>query len=83
MMLWGTFLLFCRGTAKETKGTAYVVYDDIWDAKTACEHLSGFNLLGRYLIVLYWQPTKAAAASKRSVEGRRAELELLKSQYNL
>ena len=70
------------GTSKETKGTAFVVYDDIFDAKNACEHLSGFNLLGRYLIVLYWQPGKAIA-SRRGVEGRRAELELLKSQYNL
>ena len=78
-----SFLLsnyYCSGTSKETKGTAYIVYDDIYDAKNACEHLSGFNLLGRYLIVLYWQPNKAV---RRSTEGRRAELELLKTQYNL
>lgn len=30
-----------RGCNKETRGTAYVVYDDIYDAKTACDHLSG------------------------------------------
>lgn len=47
------------GSEKETRGTAYVVYDDIWDASTACEHLSGFNLLGRYLIVIYWHPRKS------------------------
>jgi pre-mRNA branch site protein p14 len=40
------------GNTNETKGTAYVVYEDIWDAKNACEHLSGFNILGRYLVVL-------------------------------
>lgn len=42
-----------RGSSKETRGTAYVVYDDIYDAKTACDHLSGFNVANRYLIVIY------------------------------
>jgi hypothetical protein len=49
-------LMTRRGTAKETRGTAYVVYDDIYDAKTACDHLSGFNVANRYLIVLYYRP---------------------------
>ncbi len=43
-----------RGFTKETRGTAYVVYEDIYDAKNACDHLSGFNVANRYLIVLYW-----------------------------
>lgn len=74
--------VFCsRGTNKDTRGTAYVVFDDIFDAKSACEHLSGFNLLGRYLIVLYWQPNKLA--SRKSAERTRKELDLLKAQYNL
>lgn len=46
------------GTSKETRGTAYVVYDDIYDAKTACDHLSGFNVANRYLIVLYYNPQR-------------------------
>jgi pre-mRNA branch site protein p14 len=46
------------GNANDTRGTAFVVYEDIFDAKNACEHLSGFNLQGRYLIVLYYQPGK-------------------------
>lgn len=49
------------GTDKETRGTAYIVYDDIYDAKNACEHLSGFNLLGRYLLCTYWSPERAAS----------------------
>lgn len=65
------------GTAKETKGTAYVVYDDIHDARNACEHLSGFNLLGRYLIVLYWQPHRTA---RRSTERQRSELDALRAK---
>ena len=38
----------------DKKGTAFVVYEDIFDAKTAVEHLNGFNVAGRYLIVLYY-----------------------------
>lgn len=52
-------LCFChRGSTKETRGTAYVVYEDIYDAKTAVEHLSGFNVANRYLIVLYYNHNK-------------------------
>jgi pre-mRNA branch site protein p14 len=46
------------GTAANTRGTAFVVYEDIFDAKNACEHLSGFNVCNRYLVVLYYQPHK-------------------------
>lgn len=46
------------GQSKEARGTAYVVYDDIYDAKQACDHLSGFNVANRYLIVLYYNPTR-------------------------
>lgn len=49
-----------RGTTPETKGTAYVVYEDIFDAKNACDHLSGFNVCNRYLVVLYYQPNKVS-----------------------
>ena len=43
------------GDTKSTKGTAFVVYEDIFDAKNAVDHLSGFNVANRYLIVLYNQ----------------------------
>ena len=36
-----------RGTAGDKKGTAFVVYEDIFDAKNAFDHLSGFNVAGR------------------------------------
>lgn len=60
-MLWkpqNGMLLGYRGSTKETRGTAYVVYEDIYDAKTAVEHLSGFNVANRYLIVLYYNHNK-------------------------
>ena len=53
-----TFIHIHRGCAANTKGTAFVVYEDIFDAKNACEHLSGFNVCNRYLVVLYYQPHK-------------------------
>ena len=43
------------GNTPETRGTAFVVYEDIFDAKNACDHLSGFNVCNRYLVVLYYQ----------------------------
>lgn len=46
------------GDKQETRGTAFVVYEDIYDAKNAVDHLSGFNVCGRYLVVLYYQATK-------------------------
>lgn len=46
------------GDRKDTRGTAFIVYEDIYDAKSAVDHLSGFNVGGRYLIVLYYQPAK-------------------------
>ena len=35
-----------------------MVYEDIYDAKTAVDHLSGFNVANRYLIVLYYNTSK-------------------------
>jgi RNA recognition motif-containing protein len=47
--------LIFSGNTPETRGTAFVVYEDIFDAKNACDHLSGFNVCNRYLVVLYYQ----------------------------
>lgn len=57
------FCVFCssflfRGNTPETRGTAYVVYEDIFDAKNACDHLSGFNVCNRYLVVLYYNANR-------------------------
>uniref|UniRef100_A0A3B3Y6W9 Splicing factor 3B subunit 6 n=1 Tax=Poecilia mexicana TaxID=48701 RepID=A0A3B3Y6W9_9TELE len=47
------------GNTPETRGTAYVVYEDIFDAKNACDHLSGFNVCNRYLVVLYYNANRS------------------------
>ena len=62
-------------------GTAFVVYEDIFDAKQACDHLSGFNVCNRYLVVLYYQSTKAF--KKQDMEKKEEELQKMKQKYNL
>tara|TARA_B110000211_G_scaffold150137_1_gene170789 strand:+ start:207 stop:473 length:267 start_codon:yes stop_codon:yes gene_type:complete len=51
---YGSIRQIRLGNAHNTRGTAFVVYDDIWDAKNAQESLSHFNVGGRYLVVLYF-----------------------------
>ncbi|KAI5576645.1 hypothetical protein Peur_036482 [Populus x canadensis] len=64
------------GTNKDTRGTAYVVYEDIYDAKTAVDHLSGFNVANRYLIVLYYQQAKMS----KKFDQKKKEEEIVKMQ---
>ncbi|KAG5176812.1 hypothetical protein JKP88DRAFT_351002 [Tribonema minus] len=69
------------GDKPDTRGTAFVVYEDIYDAKAAVDHLSGFNVCGRYLIVLYYQSTKAL---KRVDEmKKRREIEEIKAKFGV
>jgi pre-mRNA branch site protein p14 len=62
------------GNAPETRGTAFVVYEDVYDAKAACEHLSGFNVGGRYLVVLYYHATRTGKMDRGLVEAEVAAL---------
>jgi hypothetical protein len=39
-----------QGFSNETKGTAFVVYEESMDAKQACDSLNGFNFQNRYLV---------------------------------
>ena len=55
-----------------------VVYEDIYDAKRAVDHLSGFNVGGRYLVVMYYQPAKFQR--KADNEAKKQELEELRKQ---
>ncbi|XP_037800442.1 splicing factor 3B subunit 6-like [Penaeus monodon] len=65
----------------ETPGTAFVVYEDIFDAKNACDHLSGFNVCGRYLVVLYYQSNKAF--KKWMLRRSKQKLDRVKTKYNI
>eukprot|EP00658_Telonema_sp_P-2_P077410 TRINITY_DN699_c0_g1_i1.p1 TRINITY_DN699_c0_g1~~TRINITY_DN699_c0_g1_i1.p1 ORF type:complete len:145 (-),score=33.72 TRINITY_DN699_c0_g1_i1:218-652(-) len=69
------------GTGPDTRGTAFVVFEDIYDAKNAVDHLSGFNVAGRYLVVLYYQQNKVT--KKVDAQQKRADLEVLKEKYHV
>uniref|UniRef100_A0A8D8TF64 Splicing factor 3B subunit 6 n=1 Tax=Cacopsylla melanoneura TaxID=428564 RepID=A0A8D8TF64_9HEMI len=69
------------GNTPDTRGTAFVVYEDIFDAKNACDHLSGFNVCNRYLVVLYYQPNKAF--KRVDVDKKMEEIEKVKTKFGL
>jgi pre-mRNA branch site protein p14 len=76
------------GVNNDSRGTAFVVYEDIYDAKNAVDHLSGFNVGGRYLIVLYYQANrmqqrKAAGTTAADVEKQKQEIQDLKHKYGV
>merc|ERR1719330_1091278 len=66
------------GDKRDTRGTAFVIYEDIYDAKSAVDHLSGFNVLGRYLVVLYYQQAKCER--RADAEEKEKDLEELRRQ---
>lgn len=74
-------IIHFSGNTPETRGTAFVVYEDIFDAKNACDHLSGFNVCNRYLVVLYYQSTKAF--KRLDVDKKQDELDQMKAKYNI
>ncbi|GAA6004891.1 RNA recognition motif domain-containing protein [Rhodotorula paludigena] len=69
------------GREGKAKGTAFVVYEDVMDAKMAFDHLNGFHLMDRYLVVLYHKPSQQAA--KMDLARREKELAELKAKHNI
>jgi len=49
------------GGGNEHRGKAFVVYEDLYDAKAALEHLNGFNVCGRYLVSKGCWPASVSA----------------------
>merc|ERR1719337_288914 len=78
---YGSIRQVRKGNSPDTKGTAFVVYDDIYDAKNAMDHLSGFNVAGRYLVLLYYNPAKMSA--KIDAKSKREDIERLKQKYGV
>ncbi|CAD6886584.1 unnamed protein product [Tilletia controversa] len=69
------------GDGAKTKGTAYIVYEEVADAKNALDHLNGFHLNSRYIVVLFHMPAKLSA--QMELAKREAELERLKKQHDI
>merc|ERR1719389_746048 len=78
---YGSIRQIRRGNGPETRGTAFVVYDDIYDAKNAMDHLSGFNVAGRYLVLLYYNPAKMS--QKVDARSKRDDIDKLKQKYGV
>ena len=57
------------------------MYEDIFDAKNASEHLSSFNVCNRYLVVLYYQPYKAFMRVNTAL--KRDQIDELKARYGI
>lgn len=72
----------CSGNKPDTRGTAFVVYEDIYDAKNAADHLFGFNVCNRYLTVLYYRPERVASRAE-DPEKKKQEIEALKAKYGV
>lgn len=61
------------GDAPKTKGTAYVVYEEMADAKRALDNLNGFHLNERYIVGK--SPTHPLVQTVHSVALRRAKVD--------
>jgi len=82
---YGSIRQIRLGNEAKTKGTAFVVFDDVMDAKNALDHLNGFHLQERYIVVLYHMPARqdAAAAKAADVAKREEELAALKERHDI
>ncbi|EDO06533.2 putative pre-mRNA branch site protein p14 [Babesia bovis T2Bo] len=78
---YGSVRQIRKGNTSKTNGTAFVVYDDIYDAKNALDHLSGFNVAGRYLVVLYYNPTRLN--KRKDLDKEQEELDRVKAALKM
>eukprot|EP00388_Colpodella_angusta_P024702 GDKJ01065053.1.p1 GENE.GDKJ01065053.1~~GDKJ01065053.1.p1 ORF type:complete len:130 (+),score=13.73 GDKJ01065053.1:35-391(+) len=78
---YGTIRQIRKGTDQDTKGTAFVIYDDIFDAQAAFKELQGFNYEQRYLSIQYYNQQKWE--TRKTLEAERKELETLRRQWNV
>jgi pre-mRNA branch site protein p14 len=62
--LYGAIRQIRLGNIKGTQGTAFVIFEDIYEAKAAREKLNGFSVGGRYLSLSYFQPNKLGNKTK-------------------
>lgn len=67
------------GTEQATRGSAYVVYEDIYDAKQALDKLQGFNVGGRYLTIVYYNQGKVQ--KKLEAKRKQEEIEKMRKKF--
>ncbi|CAK8994503.1 Splicing factor 3B subunit 6-like protein (Pre-mRNA branch site p14-like protein) [Durusdinium trenchii] len=69
------------GTSKKTRGTAFLVFEDILDAKNCVESMTGFKVGSQYVVVLYYKPKKIETVLQD--EHARKEVEALKRKHKV
>ncbi|KAL3900298.1 MAG: hypothetical protein SGCHY_001443 [Lobulomycetales sp.] len=47
-----------QGNAQDTRGTAFVVYNTVEETANALKSLQGFQIQGRYLVLVYHDPSR-------------------------
>jgi len=72
-----------QGISVDSRGTAYVVFWNVMDAKNALDKLNGFNFQNRYLVVLWHQPEKTLRSKTDEISMRREQLAQLKAQHGI
>ncbi|KAH7034998.1 uncharacterized protein B0I36DRAFT_360450 [Microdochium trichocladiopsis] len=72
-----------QGISVDSRGTAYVVFWNVMDAKNALDKLNGFNFQNRYLVVLWHQPEKTLRSKTDEISMRREQLAQLKQQHGI
>jgi len=80
---YGSIRQIRLGNEAKTKGTAFVVFEDVMDAKNALDHLNGFHLQERYIVVLYHMPGRQDAAAVKDLARREEELAALKKAHDI
>lgn len=78
---FGAIYQIRQGNTEQTKGTAFVVYEDIFSAKSAVDKLSGFNVAGRYLVIMYFNPDRQL--KKTDLHKKEQELQQLRERLSM
>ena len=70
---YGAIRQIRKGNTTKTRGCAFIIYEDIYQAKEAVDKLNGFNVAGKYLICLYYQQAKISTQTKEQAETKKKE----------
>ena len=79
---YGAIRQIRKGNTARTRGCAFIIYEDIFEAKEAVDKLNGFNVAGKYLICLYYQQAKITTMTKEQAQTKQRENEEKKEKLN-
>ena len=84
---FGSIRQIRMGTTPATRGKAYVVYDEVQEAKRCVDSLTGYNYQGRYLVASFFTGrqihTNAANGETFDHEEKRREIAAMKLKFGV